>query len=100
MLLRIPRDYKSARRLLLAVEEGLRLPSTTSHAITKPVVRYIEVSPDRLADSRRQSVTERVGEIIERVPQSRRRVIVYPRGSLYKSDAVERAERRHGRVHR
>lgn len=98
--LRIPREYKWARRLLLATEEGLRLPSTPSPATAKPVVRYIEVSPDRLADSRRRSMTEPVTEIIERVPHNRRRVIIYPRGSLYKSDTAERPERRHVRVHR
>ncbi|KAH8704948.1 hypothetical protein BGW36DRAFT_392682 [Talaromyces proteolyticus] len=114
ILVRIPRGFKSSRRLLLAIEEGLRL-----HHDRQPVISYdasYPVGPRRPAEA--------VTEIIERAPRTRRRVIVYPRsspnrssvyepersersersspnrGSLYESDRADRQGRRYIRVRR
>jgi hypothetical protein len=91
MLVRIPRGFKASRRLLLAIEEGLRL-----HNRDRPVISYDQ---NYLVEARRPSTTEPVTEIIERAPRTRRRVIVYPRsspnrGSLYETDRADRQERR------
>ncbi|CRG84465.1 hypothetical protein PISL3812_01749 [Talaromyces islandicus] len=90
MLVRIPRGFKASRRLLLAIEEGLRV-----HREQQPVISYDQ---NYLVGPRRPS-TESVTEIIERAPRTRRRVIVYPRsspnrGSLYEADRADRQERR------
>lgn len=109
VLVRIPREYKACRRLLLAVEEGLRLRRQ------QPVISYDSTYP---VAERRSSVVgssdadagaeaddkEMVTEIIERSPRTRRRVIIYrrtspsqtssSRGSLYEADRADRRERR------
>ncbi|KAL1970029.1 hypothetical protein VTN77DRAFT_6434 [Rasamsonia byssochlamydoides] len=102
-LVKIPRDCKAARRLLLAIEEGLRL--RRSQQDQPPVISYDSTYP---VPPRRQAVSpEPYTQIIERAPRRRRRVIVYPRGSpnrgsLYESDFVDRIERHYDslRVHR
>lgn len=90
VLIRIPRGFKSSRRLLLAIEEGLRLRRN------KPVISYDATYPVRPRQAR---APEPVTEIIERAPRTRRRIIVYPRtsprgspnrGSLYHADEVDR----------
>lgn len=92
MLVRIPRGFKASRRLLLAIEEGLRLHPQNKGE--QPVISYDQ---NYLIGPRRP--TEAVTEIIERAPRTRRRVIVYPRsspnrGSLYETDRSDRQERR------
>lgn len=93
VLVRIPREYKASRRLLLAIEEGLRLRRE------QPIISYDATYPV----SARQPA-ETVTEIFERAPRPRRRVIVYrrpspgrtssSRGSLYEADRADRQERR------
>lgn len=97
MLVRIPRGFKASRRLLLAIEEGLRLHNHRREQ-QQPVISYDQ---NYLVGPRRSSTTtaEPVTEIIERAPRTRRRVIVYPRsspnrGSLYEADRADRQERR------
>ncbi|EED23371.1 conserved hypothetical protein [Talaromyces stipitatus ATCC 10500] len=103
VLVRIPREYKASRRLLLAIEEGLRLRRD------QPIVSYDATYP---VGARRPAENagaggdddETVTEIIERAPRTRRRVIIYrrtspgrtssSRGSLYEADRVDRQERR------
>jgi hypothetical protein len=93
MLVRIPRGFKASRRLLLAIEEGLRLHHREQQ---QPVISYDQ---NYMVPPRRPSTAEPITEIIERAPRTRRRVIVYPRsspnrGSLYEADRADRHERR------
>jgi hypothetical protein len=106
VLVRIPREYKACRRLLLAIEEGLRLrreQPIVSYDATYPVGArrpVTENAPAVVSDDEAEPVTE----IIERAPRTRRRVIIYrrtspgrtssSRGSLYEADRVDRQERR------
>jgi len=94
-LIRIPKDSRASRRLLLAVEEGLRVRPKDAKP---PVIDY----PSTPAAHRRHAPNpEPQTQIIERSPRtSRRRVIVYPRGSpsrgsLFEADEVDRIERRY-----
>jgi hypothetical protein len=97
LLVRIPRQFRASRRLLLAIEEGLRVRRE------QPVISYDATYPVR---PRVPNDAEPVTEIIERAPRTHRRVIVYPRGSpsrgsLYEADQTARVEtRRYYRVHR
>lgn len=99
VLVSIPRQHKAARRLLRAIEEGLRLRRD------QPIVSYdrtYHVAPreQQPAAAAAERETETVTEIIERAP--RRRVIVYrrsspsrtspSRGSLYETDRKERRQ--------
>ncbi|KAL1982104.1 hypothetical protein VTN96DRAFT_1759 [Rasamsonia emersonii] len=102
-LVKIPRDCKAARRLLLAIEEGLRLRRSQQQD-QGPVISYDSTYP---VAPRRPAAPEPYTQIIERAPRTRRRVIVYrrgspSRGSLYESDFVDRIERHYDalRVHR
>lgn len=118
VLVRIPRDFKSCRRLLLAIEEGLRLrreqaAPIVSYDATYPVSARRPATADSTATGAGSDDNngEPVTEIIERAPRTRRRVIIYrraspgrtssSRGSLYEADRVDRHERRqHVRVSR
>ncbi|GAM34247.1 hypothetical protein EIK77_002042 [Talaromyces pinophilus] len=112
VLVRIPREYKACRRLLLAIEEGLRLrreQPIVSYDATYPVgARRPGTADSAAAAAAAVAVSdddgEPVTEIIERAPRTRRRVIIYrrtspgrtssSRGSLYEADRVDRQERR------
>lgn len=114
-LVKVPRSYASARGLLLAIEDGLRLRRKERN-LKSPVISYDRDHQDSRSHSPPRRASYRYSlpayhEIIEREPRTpkRRRVIVYPsprsspsRGSLYNSDAVDRVERYYGssRVHR
>lgn len=116
-LVQIPMNCESVRRLLLAVQYGLRLrrkevrfqndnekqnQRQRSESPARPVISYDRTYP--VAPRRPVSHTLST-EVIERAPQGnmKRRVIVYPsssssrassstRGSLYEEDRVERRE--------
>ncbi|EEA28209.1 hypothetical protein TMatcc_003474 [Talaromyces marneffei ATCC 18224] len=114
VLVRIPREYKACRRLLLAIEEGLRLrreQPIVSYDATYPVGARRPATADSTPAAVSDDEAEPVTEIIERSPRTRRRVIIYrrtspghtssSRGSLYEADRVDRQERRqYGRVSR
>lgn len=112
VLVRIPREYKACRRLLLAVEEGLRLrrqQPVISYDSTYPVAErrlFVVGSSDADVEATGAEADDKemVTEIIERAPRTRRRVIIYrrtspsqtssSRGSLYEADRADRRERR------
>lgn len=106
MLVNIPSNRRAVQELLLAIEEGLRLPR--KHRDSAPIISYdrtYEVAPRR---PRHRHVTHH--EIIERDPPARKRrhYTICPttrdyssRGSLYDSDTMDRIERTHStRVYR
>ncbi|GAB1202869.1 hypothetical protein BDV32DRAFT_118540 [Aspergillus pseudonomiae] len=125
-LVKIPRDCRAVRALLLAIEDGLRLNRKEQGAVQpprspSPIITYdrnYPVPPRRSTSPQQQPVS--YTEIIEREPRDamRRRVIVYSsprsspsrsspsrsspsRGSLYESDAAERRRfRESSRIYR
>jgi hypothetical protein len=78
VLVRIPREYKACRRLLLAIGEGLRLRRQQPIVINNAPY---PVGARRPATANSAAVSdddgEPVTEIIERAPRTRRRVIIY-----------------------
>ncbi|KJJ35793.1 hypothetical protein AFLA70_107g002511 [Aspergillus flavus AF70] len=120
-LVKIPRDCRAVRALLLAIEDGMRLNRKEQGAVQpprspSPIITYdrtYPVPPRRSTSPQQQPVS--YTEIIEREPRDamRRRVIVYSsprsspsrsspsRGSLYESDAAERRRfRESSRIYR
>jgi hypothetical protein len=99
VLVKLRREWKAARRLLLAIEEGLRLHRRDQDQ--SPVISYDSTYP--VAPRRPSVQPEHYTQIIERAPRNPRRVIIYrrvspSRGSLYESDLVDRIERRYDSV--
>lgn len=104
-LIKVPRAFMAVRRLLLAVEEGLRLHRKQENQNRMaPIISYDSTYP---IAPRRSSTQQPIQyhQIIESQPRTpkRRRVTIYPstldsrdspsRGSLYDSDAADRIER-------
>lgn len=93
VLVSIPREYKAARRLLRAIEDGLLLRRKQQQQ--HPIISY-----DRTYHVPTRGEPESVTQIIERTP--RHHVIVYrrsspsrnspSRGSLYETDRQERRQ--------
>ncbi|RAL06836.1 uncharacterized protein BO97DRAFT_278399 [Aspergillus homomorphus CBS 101889] len=101
-LVKVPLKYTAARRLLLAIEDGLRVERKAAVRNSAPPVISYDATypvPPRRTTTQAYHPTQ---AIIEREPRSlkRHRAIIYTsprsspsRGSLYEADAAERYER-------